>query len=151
MDYADTPSWPSVGRPGTLRRQSHAIFIKIDPDLTLIPVPFSPKGEGVDRILRANSIFATRWRLTAQSEDELLARCTKRRATTFGGAKTWGDGAPGHLPIWNLLYAMYDETAGATNSSSARSIITATPGGVSSRPAWPNRSLPSSRTLQSLR
>jgi lipid II:glycine glycyltransferase (peptidoglycan interpeptide bridge formation enzyme) len=97
-----------------LARKSHAVFIKIDPD---VPTPFSLKGGRIGDESWIKSAEQIQFRNTmeidlSRSEDELLAAMRRKRATTSG----WRRNAAwmvrlGTLDDLELLYEMYDETA----------------------------------------
>ena len=114
MDYADTPLVGQVlGDLERFARQSHAIFIKIDPDLNPHPLPFSPKGrrewiESSEQIQFRNTMEID----LRKSEDELLAAMHQKTRYNIRLAQKRGVTVrPGTLADLELLYAMYDETA----------------------------------------
>jgi len=114
MDYADAPLVRQVlGDLGRFACQSHAIFIKIDPDLNPHPLPFSPKGrrewiESSGQIQFRNTMEID----LRKSEDELLVAMHQKTRYNIRLAQKRGVTVrSGTLSDLELLYAMYDETA----------------------------------------
>jgi peptidoglycan pentaglycine glycine transferase (the first glycine) len=114
MDYDDTLLVNQVlGDLAQLAHQSHAIFIKIDPDLNPHPLPFSLEGrrewiESAEQIQFRNTMEID----LRQSEDELLAAMHQKTRYNIRLAQKRGVTVRfGTLANLELLYAMYDETA----------------------------------------
>jgi lipid II:glycine glycyltransferase (peptidoglycan interpeptide bridge formation enzyme) len=115
MDYADAPLVDQVlGDVERFAHQSHAIFIKIDPDV--FP-PFSLGGRRAGDEGWLESTEQIQFRNTMeidlrQSEDELLAVMHQKTRYNIRLAQKRGVTVrPGALSDLELLYAMYDETA----------------------------------------
>ena len=97
-----------------LARKSHAIFIKIDPD---VPTPFSLSGRRIGDEGWNESAEQIQFRNTmeidlSRSEDELLAAMRPKTRYNIRLAQKRGVTVrPGTRDDLALLYAMYDETA----------------------------------------
>ena len=114
MDYADVPLVSKVlSDLEHLARKSHAIFIKIDPDLNPHPRPFSLEGrrewiESAEQIQFRNTMEID----LRHSEDELFAAMHQKTRYNIRLAQKRGVTVrPGTLADLKLLYAMYAETA----------------------------------------
>jgi len=115
MDYDDTLLVNQVlGDLARLARQSHAIFIKIDPDVS---PPFSLGGRRAGDEGWRESAEQIQFRNTMeidlrQSEEELLAAMHQKTRYNIRLAQKRGVTVrAGTLADLELLYAMYDETA----------------------------------------
>jgi lipid II:glycine glycyltransferase (peptidoglycan interpeptide bridge formation enzyme) len=115
MDYDDTPLVDHVlGDLERLAHQLHAIFIKIDPDVS---PPFSLPGRRAGDEGWLESAEQIQFRNTMEidlrhSEDELLAAMHQKTRYNIRLAQKRGVTIRlGGLADLELLYAMYDETA----------------------------------------
>jgi lipid II:glycine glycyltransferase (peptidoglycan interpeptide bridge formation enzyme) len=116
MDYADAPLVnPVLSDLERLARRSHAIFLKIDPDLNPHPLPREASlpgrrewHESAEQIQFRNTMEID----LRRSEDELLAAMHQKTRYNIRLAQKRGVTVrPGTLADLELLYAMYDETA----------------------------------------
>ena len=114
MDYGDAPLVNQVlADLEQFARQSRAILLKIDPDLSPHPQPFSPIGRrgwyaSAEQIQFRNTMEID----LRHSEDELLAAMhPKTRYNIRLAHKRGVTVRPGVLADLELLYVMYDETA----------------------------------------
>lgn len=114
MDYGDASLVNQVLTDlERFARQSHAIFIKIDPDLNPHPLPFSLQGrrewlESAEQIQFRNTMEVD---LRGSEEEMLAAMHQKTRYNIRLAQKRGVTVRPGTLADLELLYAMYDETA----------------------------------------
>lgn len=110
MDYGNAPLVEQVLTDlERLARQSRAIFIKIDPDLTF-PFSLTPRGwiASSEQIQFRNTMEID----LRRSEDELLAAMHPKTRYNIRLAQKRGVTVrSGTLADLELLYAMYDETA----------------------------------------
>ena len=114
MNYADAPLVNQVlSDLERIARQSRAIFIKIDPDLSPHPQPFSPMGRRGWHASAEQIQFRNTMEIDLRhSEDELLAAMHPKTRYNIRLAQKRGVTVrPGVLADLELLYVMYDETA----------------------------------------
>ncbi len=114
LDYDDTLLVNQVlGDLARLARQSHAIFVKIDPDLSSPCLPLFPQGREQWRQSAEQIQFRNTMEIDPRlSEEELLAAMHQKTRYNIRLAQKRGVVVrSGTLANLELLYAMYDETA----------------------------------------